>query len=352
MKKITLLLIVFTTLISCKKETPGFVTFSGQFTNMSKKDSLFSIKSNDYSKDIKINADGSFKDTLHIKKAGYYTIVIDNKNYGFAFLRNGFDLKLTADNNSFFETTTYSGKGASTTNYLLDQYKYNLALGNTNKLFMLEKDAFSEALNKIKYSYDSLKKLHGDIDTMIVRINNQQNKELFSLLEKNYDSQHEKVLQQLRTEELLGKGKPSPKFNNYLNYKGGKTSLDAFKGKYVYIDVWATWCKPCLVQIPFLKKLEEKYARKKIEFVSISTDNAATAGSWDNALSKWKKMVKDKSLSGVQLYAGKDTKFMEDYQVYGIPRFILIDPNGNIVEANAPRPSDPNLEILFKELGI
>ncbi|WP_347173799.1 TlpA family protein disulfide reductase [Polaribacter uvawellassae] len=352
MRKITLLLIVFTAYISCNKETAGFVTLSGQFTNMNENDNLFSIKSNDYSKDIKINKDGTFKDTLHIKKAGYYTLVIDNKNYGFAFLRNGFDLKLTADNNSFFETTKYSGKGANTTNYLLDQYKYNLALGNTSKLFMLEKDAFSKELNKIKYGYDSLKKLHGEIDTMIVRINNQQNKELFSLLEKNYESQHAKVLQQIKTESLLGRGKPSPKFNNYLNYKGGKTSLDAFKGKYVYIDVWATWCKPCLVQIPFLKKLEEKYARKKIEFVSISTDNPTTAGSWDNALSKWKKMVKEKNLTGVQLYAGKDTKFMEDYQVYGIPRFMLIDPKGNIVNANAPRPSDPNLEILFKELGI
>ena len=63
-------------------------------------------------------------------------------------------------------------------------------------------------------------------------------------------------------------------------------------------------------------------------------------------------MVKDKNLSGVQLYAGKDTKFAEEYLINGIPRFILIDPKGNIVNANAPRPSDPNLEVLFKELGI
>jgi thiol-disulfide isomerase/thioredoxin len=352
MKKITLLLIVFTAFISCKKETPNFVSFSGQLMNMEKNDSLFSIKNNDYSKDIKINEDGSFKDTLHIKEAGYYTLVINKRKYGFVFLRNGFDLKLTADNNSFFESTKYTGVGANTTNYLIDQYKYNLAIGNTNKLFMLEKDAFSKELNNIKYGYDSLKKLHGEIDTMIVRINNQQNNELFSLLEKNYDTQHVKILQKQKAEELLGKGNPSPKFNNYLNYNGGKTSLDDFKGKYVYIDVWATWCKPCLAQIPFLKKLEKKYARKKIEFVSISTDNASTAGSWDDALSKWKKMVKSKSLAGVQLYAGKDSKFMTDYQVYGIPRFILVDPKGNIVNANAPRPSDPNLEVLFKELGI
>ena len=352
MKKIIVIFVSFIILISCKKEATSFASFSGTITNMDENDTIISIKSQDYSKDFKINTDGTFSDTLNIKEAGYYTLVVNNKNYGFVFLRNGFDLNLTADNNSFFQTTKYTGNGANTTNYLLDQYKYNLALGNTSKMFMLEKDAFTKKINSIKYSYDSLRKLHGEIDTMIVRINNNQNTKLFDLLEKNYESQHTKILEQIRIEKLLGKGKPSPKFNNFLNYKGGKSSLDSFKGNYVYIDLWATWCKPCIAQIPYLKKLEEKYARKNIKFVSISTDNASTAGSWENALSKWKKMVKDKNLSGVQLYAGKDTKFMEDYQVYGIPRFILIDPKGNIVNANAPRPSDPNIEVLFKQEGI
>jgi len=241
MKKNILALIICLALVSCKNETPGFVSFSGELSNMNKSDTLLSIKSNTYTKDIKIGTDGTFKDTLHIKEAGYYTLVMNNKNYGFVFLRNGFNLNLTADNNSFFQTTKYTGNGSNTTNYLIDQYKYNLALGSTSKLFMLEKEDFSKELNAIKYGYDSLKKIHGEIDTMIVRINNQQNNELFNLLEKNYDSQHAKILQQIKTEELLGKGNPSPKFENYLNFRGGKTSLDSFKGKYVYIDVWATW---------------------------------------------------------------------------------------------------------------
>lgn len=128
--------------------------------------------------------------------------------------------------------------------------------------------------------------------------------------------------------------------------------MDSFKGSYVYIDIWATWCKPCLAQIPALKGLEEKYKNKKIKFVSISIDDESTAGSWDNALSKWKNMVESKSLTGVQLYAGQDIQFMQDYQVVGIPRFLLLDPKGNIISSNAPRPSDPSLEDLFKESGI
>ncbi|MDG1810408.1 MAG: TlpA disulfide reductase family protein [Polaribacter sp.] len=346
---IFILLLAFT---SCKEENTTFVSFAGNIRNVSTQDTLLSLRSNTFTKDIKINNDGTFKDSIYIKEAGYYTIVIDNKNYGFVFLRNGFDLMLNADYTDFLQTLTYSGKGANTSNYLIEQYKFNLALGDTRNMFALEKDAFTKRVNSIKNSYDSIKNQYQEVDTMIVRLNTQQNNELFDILEKNYETQHASVLRQIEQERLLGAGKPSPKFKNYLSYKGGNKSLDSFKGKFVYIDLWATWCKPCIAQIPFLKKIEEKYHDKNIEFVSISTDNAQTAGSWENALSKWKNMVKNKNLTGVQLYAGKDNQFMIDYQVTGIPRFILIDPKGNIVSANAPRPSDPNLEMLFKQIGL
>ena len=48
-----------------------------------------------------------------------------------------------------------------------------------------------------------------------------------------------------------------------------ETKLEDLRGKYVYIDVWATWCGPCRGEIPYLQKVEEKYKGKNIEFVSI-----------------------------------------------------------------------------------
>ena len=57
-------------------------------------------------------------------------------------------------------------------------------------------------------------------------------------------------------------------------------------------------------------------------------------------------------MSGIQLWAGKDQSFQQEYQITGIPRFILIDPQGNIVDANAKRPSDPELKTLFNSLKI
>lgn len=143
------------------------------------------------------------------------------------------------------------------------------------------------------------------------------------------------------------KGQPSPKFIDYENYAGGTTSLEDLNGKYVYVDVWATWCSPCIIEIPFLKEIEKTYHNKNIEFVSISVDKMKDRD-------KWEKMIAEKGLGGIQLFTDKDfnSKFIQDYSIKGIPRFILIDPSGNIVSANAPRPSDAKLIDLFNELNI
>ena len=144
----------------------------------------------------------------------------------------------------------------------------------------------------------------------------------------------------------LQPGNPSPKFD-YENQKGGKTTLENLKGKYIYIDLWATWCGPCRQEIPFLQKVEEQYKGKNIEFVSISID--ATK---DQA--KWNKFVLEKQLGGIQLLADNEweSKFVKDYGVQGVPTFILIDPNGKIINARAPKPSDSKLIELLNSLKI
>jgi len=147
--------------------------------------------------------------------------------------------------------------------------------------------------------------------------------------------------------KTVAKGQPSPTFENYENFAGGTTSLSDLKGKFVYVDVWATWCGPCKREIPFLQKVEKQYHGKNIEFVSLSVDKL---GDHD----KWKRMVEEMHLGGIQLFADKswDSDFVKDYLIKGIPRFILIDTNGNIVNSNAPRPSDTKLIDLFNELNI
>ena len=133
--------------------------------------------------------------------------------------------------------------------------------------------------------------------------------------------------------KTLKKGSPSPSFN-YPDTSGKNISLESLKGKLVYVDVWATWCGPCKAQIPFLKQLEEKYREEDIAFVSLSIDQLKN-------ISKWKDMIVDKELEGIQIIADKAwrSKFVTDYVIEGIPRFILIDKDGNLMDPMAPRPA-------------
>ena len=141
-------------------------------------------------------------------------------------------------------------------------------------------------------------------------------------------------------------GKPSRLFN-YENQKGGTTSLKSLKGKYVFIDIWATWCSPCRQDLPFLEKIEEQFQGKNIVFLGISIDNVKDR-------IKWSTLVNEKQLGGIQLLADKEFKseFIKSYAINSIPRYILLDTYGNIVNANAPRPSDPKLVDLLNSLNL
>lgn len=136
----------------------------------------------------------------------------------------------------------------------------------------------------------------------------------------------------------LKKGLDAPDFDA-VNREGKPVKLSDLKGKKVYIDVWATWCGPCIKEIPSLKELEKELHEEPIEFVSVSVDDAKDK-------EKWLKFIEKEELKGVQLMA--DGAFQSDvatsYNIKGIPRFLLIDPEGKIVSANAPRPSDPKVK--------
>ncbi len=138
---------------------------------------------------------------------------------------------------------------------------------------------------------------------------------------------------------LLAPGAEAPKFS-LPGFDGQTYSLDDFKGQLVYLDFWATWCGPCRREIPHLKRLKDEYKGKPIAFVAISVDDNKAA---------WEKMVKDDKLDGYQLHA--PNAWLEqatiDYQVAGIPTFVLIDANGKIIDYPAPRPSEDETTLLI-----
>lgn len=143
--------------------------------------------------------------------------------------------------------------------------------------------------------------------------------------------------------ESLGKGKVAPEIAA-RTIDGKAVKLSDLKGKYVAIDVWATWCSPCKVQTPYFEKLALKFKKEKIYFVGLCVDE-------DNK--KWYIDAKNKTKSIQQWHVNDKTVFSKSYNINSIPRFILIDPNGKIVNSKMPQPSDFAFEIILrKELNL
>ncbi len=129
----------------------------------------------------------------------------------------------------------------------------------------------------------------------------------------------------------------------YADANGQFHALSDYKGKVVLVDVWATWCAPCKAEIPHLEKLIEHYKNNdNIVFIGVSIDKPKDRD-------KWLAFVEEHHLKGIQLMADNAFKsqILLDYEITGVPRFMLFDKEGKIVSVNAARPSNPRLKELI-----
>lgn len=342
MKQIGILLFSISIFTACSQNHPkNYATIAGKLENNT--DSLITIGGRSgVLKTLRIDAEGRFKDTLVVENGNIYTFQTSPTKRAPLYLKNGFDIYISGDSEKFMESFTYEGTGADNSNYVLAQIALTKKLGDPNLILKLDALSFEKKITDLQNDLDHTLAAYKDLDSALVADAKAQNTQIIDYFQNAYAAQLENVA-----------GTPSPTFTDYIDYSGGTKSLESFKGKYVYIDVWATWCGPCIQQIPFLHQLEEDYQDKNIAFVSISTDEARrNGGSWEAAEKKWRNFIQKREMTGIQLWSGKDISFQKAYKINGIPRFILIDPKGVIVDPNAPRPSDPRLRNLLSSLGI
>jgi|GEM_PF-1379955 len=114
---------------------------------------------------------------------------------------------------------------------------------------------------------------------------------------------------------------------------GKQCRLSDFKGKLLYVDVWATWCGPCKKETPYLAQLVDKFkGNDKVCFVSISVDDDVAA---------WKSQMKKEKPAWNQYVSigGFKSEVCTKLKIEAVPRFILIDKDGKFINPNADRPS-------------
>ena len=138
--------------------------------------------------------------------------------------------------------------------------------------------------------------------------------------------------------EKITPGKPAPDFT-VIDRNRKKVSLQDFRGSYLYITVWATWCVPCKSELPYLEWLQRKYYDRNIKFLTVAIDAPV---SFDN----WKNYLEQHPYAGLHTFADESSEFGKDYMIISVPRFIFISPDGKIINSNAPRLSGQILPYL------
>lgn len=138
-----------------------------------------------------------------------------------------------------------------------------------------------------------------------------------------------------------GAGAQAPDFS-FNDVNGKKVSLSQFKGKLVYIDFWATWCGPCMMEMPHSMELQKKFLKEKdIVFLFVSLDDDEQ---------KWKNTVRERKYTGVHIKAeGKNATINKTYGLTSIPRYFLIGKDGKIINPDAPRPSRKETEEMIRK---
>lgn len=138
--------------------------------------------------------------------------------------------------------------------------------------------------------------------------------------------------------EEVSPGNPAVPFT-IPNQYGNPVSMEDFKGKYVLLDFWASWCIPCLDEFPYMRKLYSEYDRDEFEIVAISIGEDSL---------RWRQSINRFKNPWPQLYAGKgfEQETFEAYRGGGIPFYILVDPSGKIERYNDIRPSFNLPEVL------
>jgi thiol-disulfide isomerase/thioredoxin len=137
----------------------------------------------------------------------------------------------------------------------------------------------------------------------------------------------------------FGKGDTAVDFS-VTDINGNKILLSSLKGKVIYLDLWATWCGPCMEEMPHYETLKEKYRNNPgIVFVSLSID--------DNSI-LWKSNVDKRKADGYQWLINRNK--LDAYNIVAIPRTLLIDKNFKIFDMNAPVPSSKKLPGIIEGL--
>jgi hypothetical protein len=283
-------------------------------------------------KKIKINRAGFFEDTIGINE-GFYQFY-DGLNFADLYVKDGYDMIINVDAGSFVKTLAFSGSGATENNFMATSRILDTRL-DMKSLMNMKYNEFKDELDK-KRTFDFNRLKNASFDERF-NVFQQQKTELFiKSLENFYKNEHQAEDKTIKIEDIS---------YQYVDYEGKMIKTKSFSGSYLFIQVWSMESGASVAEAPYLREIIRKYSPQGFTFINICIDNPAE-------VDKWKAYIDDQGLTGVQLLAdaGWKSEIINDFKISSLPRYILADPVGKLMQPNAPRPSNPNLRVGFEQL--
>ncbi|MBD0404903.1 TlpA disulfide reductase family protein [Flammeovirga sp. EKP202] len=324
-----------------KRTYPASVTISGTLEGQSEgtKIILYTIQSVGGKKNVAeatTDAKGAFALKYTVPKIGLYTLNIGNQAEELVVLETK-DLKVE-NNGEFFKIT--GSKENDQLNELKDMYDSFSEKGNELQQEYATSEHKEAVLEKFKKLQDEqkeavkamLKKLDGAYVTLVALNFIQDKESSFEVISETIEKLETKFPQDSLVMEVA-------KSYNALKStmvgseampialaspKGETIALESFRGKYVMIDFWASWCRPCRMENPNVLKAYSKYKEKGFEVYGVSIDRDAEA---------WKKAIEQDHISWAQVL-DEDGSVATQYGVEGIPFTLLLDKEGKIIAKN------------------
>lgn len=179
--------------------------------------------------------------------------------------------------------------------------------------------------------------------------NADEREELYQLYSKSIQNRYLRQIafDYYQTQNNLASGALAPDFTA-KDLEGNPIHLSDFRGKKLVLDVWATWCGPCLYQAPYFERVAIRNKNSEdILFIALSVDSDADK-------QKWLLQAKGKTESVLQwrISENDQEKFKKQYGITGIPHYIFIDENGAFIDANMVFPKNTKFEeAIQKELA-
>lgn len=280
-------------------------------------------------KKIRINEAGFFNDTLVIND-GFYQFY-DGANFADLYVKDGYDMIINVDAANFTKSLAFSGDGATENNFMATSRILENRL-DFKSLMNMSYSEFKSELEKKRTTY-TRRLENANFEEFFNVFQQKKIENFFTGVEDYYKKEHEieKTIKIINVDY------------KYPDYNGKLTSIKDFLGGYIFIQVWSMKSGSSEAEAPYLREIMRKYSPQGFNFINICIDS-------ENEI--WKKYIDEHGLTGTQLLAdsGWNSKIITDFKITSLPRYILVDPAGKLMQPNAPRPSSPNLRVGFEKL--